>query len=184
LARPGARVILQGHSLGALKIVRCLHDRIFDNLEYTITAAVLLAPFDIVAFNAGKNHAEVEQNRETVRQILLQDPNALVPREVFAHWPISAKTYLQITESGGQWDVFPSRDDDNHREWIRSCEVPALIAIGREDFAAFPNPISVVQALTDLEGVSAHVVPDAPHNFAGQESILGAKLRDFLSQLK
>lgn len=183
LGRPGSRVILQGHSLGALKVIRALHDGALRGAPVTVAAAVLLAPFDIVAFNGGSTRLGVETNRAAVRDLVASETDALVPKTIFPHWPLSARTYLDITEPGGRWDVFPSRNGDKHSGWVAGCGVRTFVAVGGDDFAAFPDAAQVVDGLKDLPDVSSHVIPGAPHNFAGQEAELQDRLGGFLARL-
>lgn len=183
LARPGSKIIVQAHSLGAIKVIRALHDNLLSNVGGNIVGGVLLAPFDVVAFNGGHSDEAVRSNRERVKESMIVDANALVPRDVFSHWPLSAKTYLALTESGGAWDVFPSREDQ-HAEWLASCRLPLFVAIGENDFSAFPSAEAVISSLNERESIYPHLIPQAPHNFAGQESYLENRLSDFIRRLK
>ena len=168
LARPGAGVILQGHSLGALKALALAAERPVD-------AVVLLSPADIVAFLGGAEPAERERRRSVVAGL---PGDAMVPPEVFDRWPVTAGTYLSMAAAGGEWDLFPSRDLPTCVARLAGVTVPCFVALGGADYASTPDPASIAAALESV--ASVHFDPVAPHNFAGSEHQLAAALRAFL----
>jgi pimeloyl-ACP methyl ester carboxylesterase len=161
-----ASIILQGHSLGALKILRYMRDTRARTVD-RIQAIVLLAPFDVVAFySGGKLETLPEKRAATLRAISEQGEAALVPASVFDTWQLSARTFLQLTESGGVADQFPSRV--GLAKVGHGIRCPILVAIGSEDFAAYPDATSVIEMLQGGNSVVATLIDGAPHNMAGR----------------
>ncbi|CAM5738762.1 hypothetical protein SALBM311S_02763 [Streptomyces alboniger] len=178
LAGPGTSIILQGHSLGALKIIAAWQKS--HNVVGRVKATVLLSPFDAVAFYGGKTADEIESNRRTVEEHAAKfGENSLVPEEIFDLWPLSSAMYLSATQTGGDWDVFPSREG-THVNALQPITCPTLVVLGSEDFASFPAPQAVAESLTKQEAL---VIEGAPHNFAGKEPELSTKINAFLDNL-
>ncbi len=169
LARPGAGLILQGHSLGALKVLALAGRRPLD-------AVVLLSPADIVAFMGGSDAVERERRRSVVAGL---PPDAMVPREVFDRWPVTASTYLAMTAAGREWDLVPSRNLPACAAALAAVAVPCFVALGGADYASTPDPTTIETALT----ATVHFDPTAPHDFAAHEPAPAGALRTFLSTL-
>ncbi len=128
--------ILQGHSLGALKIIRALHDRA---VPQNVRGAVLMSPFDLPAFYAqsGEDSVIIDKRREAGRLAEATTWDSAVPAELFATWPVSLATFATALEPGGVLDVFQSRNHDLHH--IRDLDIPVLVLLGGADFAATPD---------------------------------------------
>jgi pimeloyl-ACP methyl ester carboxylesterase len=177
-------LVLQGHSLGALKLLRLFSTESYKSLTDRVKGLVLLSPFDMVAFNGGKSPAEIDTNRSTVLAAEASDGgSALVSKTVFDVWPISIGTWLQASEPDGPWDVFPTRNGSIGL--LAELTIPTLVFVGEADFASFPSGAAVIK---DLEGsaspnVRAHLIPEGVHNFAGREAMLSTHLRDFLQEV-
>jgi pimeloyl-ACP methyl ester carboxylesterase len=121
--------VLQGHRLGALKIVRYLGD---DRAKHRdrVQKLILLAPFDAVALYANGKPEEAEDRLERVRKIAARDGGKrLVPSEMFDYRPISASTFLQIGGRGTVADQFPSREALDATT-LSAMRHPTFVAVG------------------------------------------------------
>ncbi len=175
-------IILQGHSLGALKILRLLQDSQYTELQARIHAVVLLSPFDIVAFNGGVGEELQERRAKAEKLKAEQGGKALVTADIFDVWPLSVSTYLQATSAGGRWDLVPTREKSVGV--LRSLKVPTFIAIGGSDFAAYPDPRAVAELIAQhAPMISLTFIEGAPHNFAGHEDTLANAIGDFVQAL-
>lgn len=184
LAPEGGPLVLQGHSLGALKAIQLMQEPTRRDLAARVSALVLLSPFDIVAFYGGPDPQAIERTRAVVAAELDRSgPDATVPASVFDLWQLSAATFMDMTETGGEWDVFPSRTGDGHRKSLAGIDPPILTAIGSDDFAAFPDPATVTAGLDGLPNVTVALVDGAPHAFNEREEVLCGHISRFLSTL-
>ncbi|MEU1496942.1 alpha/beta hydrolase [Streptomyces sp. NPDC005732] len=178
LASPDSAIILQGHSLGALKIISAWQKN--HHLMRRVKATVLISPFDAVAFYGGKTTEEIDTNRRAIEEHAAKfGENSFIPEDVFDLWPLNSAMYLAATQAGGDWDIFPSRDG-MHANALQQITCPTFVALGSEDFASFPAPQIVAESLTKQQTL---LVEGAPHNFAGKESELSAKVSAFLDDL-
>lgn len=176
---PRGGLLLQGHSLGALKILNYL-DSASAALKDRVAAVVLLSPFDIVAFYAGGKAEGVQPTLDALRRLVAAGKGAdFVPQNLFSYWPITVNTMIALMTPGGPADVFPSRTSLKDSP-ITRLRNPALVALGGDDFAAFPSPGAVrdqVNATTKAESV---LVTGAPHNFAGRVEELSRAVNEWL----
>jgi pimeloyl-ACP methyl ester carboxylesterase len=179
----GEPVVIQGHSLGALKIMRLLRHPDYADIKSQIVAAVLLSPFDIVAFNGGVGEKLKLNRSRAEQQRIEQGGRAFVDTDIFDAWPLSVDTYLEASNEGGPWDLLPTRLGLVGA--LGEIDVPTLAAFGGEDhFAQHPNP----QAVADLVSAQAPrvqtvLVDGAPHNFAGHEEALALSISTFIKSL-
>jgi pimeloyl-ACP methyl ester carboxylesterase len=168
-------LIWQGHSLGALKVVK----HVVDGLGARPSALVLMSPFDIRSFNARSTDEVVIQQK--FAQASVEPPDQLVDPTLFDVWPISNRTYADCLALDGHLALFPSGLDSVGA--LDELGVPALVYIGGEDFAQSPDPTTAAAVLGRARGVRTEFVPGAPHNFAGHESELVSRLEVFLDEL-
>ncbi|OMH22938.1 hypothetical protein BKD30_15325 [Tersicoccus phoenicis] len=173
------RWVLQGHSLGALKIIRGMLDHAFGN---RVSAVVLLSPFDLPAFYAGSGDAgAIEAKKTHVEQLMAKrGANVAVPEDIFSTWPVSLGTIRSALSIGGPLDVFRSRDGDVNS--VGNVGVPTLVVLGGADFAATPDNHRVAD-LVEKVGAEVTLVEGAPHNFAGFEVQVNAAIAQFLAKL-
>ncbi len=163
-AKIGENVVIQGHSLGALKALYGVKHGLIRPARL-----ILLSPFDIVAFYLGGDRTLAEERLAKVESLQASGgPAAAIPPEIFSLWPMGAKTFLQLTEDGGPADVFPSRKSDLFEEVRRNLrETPTLICIGGKDFAPYPSPSGVFEMLKggERDVLCARLFPAATHSF-------------------
>ena len=103
------QIILQGHSLGALKAVYYLSRK----PSKEVPKVILLSPFDIIAFYSSMHPENRTSLVTSVRQIAEKDPSALVPKELWSTWAISAGTFLNLVDQQTSADIFPFRVSRN-----------------------------------------------------------------------
>jgi alpha-beta hydrolase superfamily lysophospholipase len=176
-------LILQGHSLGALKILRMLQVGEYSELTRRLTAAVLLSPFDLVAFNGGVGE-DLKRNRDEAKLLRRENGGtSLVGTDMFSWWPLSIDTYLEATNEGSAWDLFPTRE--NNIGALGALNIPVMVAIGGKDFASYPDARQAAELVSQQAPPNVHLafIEDAPHNFAGHEDALGHHIRDFIASL-
>lgn len=174
------QLIIQGHSLGALKALFYLGNG-RGRFSGNVVGLVLLAPFDVVAFYAGVE-SHYTESRALVAKEFDEDSESMVPKSIFAKWPISSRTYLQLTEDGGVADLFPSRKG-MEGALLPRLQVPVHVSIGTSDFASFPSPAAVGDMIAEIANVDVSLVCGAPHNFRNHTGELVDGLANWLDAL-
>lgn len=173
-------IILQGHSLGAIKILFGLtHPYLIPDID-NITKIILLSPFDIKAFYSSGNEDILEEKIKTVEKIVQSNPNTLVPEDIWNMWQISAGTLLDLIGPKSEADVFPFRKKTLLDSPLSKIKLPVFAAIGGQDFAAFPTPREAIIMLKQLKNVNACFIEGAPHNFAQYELTLTSEIINWI----
>jgi len=172
-------VILQGHSLGALKVLQMALRGLIPN---RISGLVLLSAFDLVAFYGGAADSIAERREAVARQRDTRGGSSLVDESIFSVWPVSCDTFLAATVEGGPWDIFGSRSRSSDR--LPKLDLPALFAYGSDDFAQTPDPDLVAQLTKQaMPNAEIALIRNAPHNFAGHEGELAEHLDRFVASV-
>lgn len=166
-------IILQGHSLGALKVVYYVGKQ----GAFPIDRLILLSPFDGISFYC---RGKVETRSDLIRRISEIPPDQIVPKEIWGMWLISGGTLLDLVGFDTTADIFPFRNHTLQNTPLARIKQPVFAAVGGKDFAAFPNPNDEYNQLSKLENVHTVLIPDAPHNFAGGETQLVRSIMDWL----
>ncbi len=157
--------ILQGHSLGALKIMYYLKVK---GTPTKVRAAAFFSPFDIVAFYMGKTSGDRNTSRERLLALNAVDPTQLVPHDLFALWPISVGSMLELATEQGDADLFNCRQGASSL-LSYTPPVPFTVFLGQDDFAAYPSAEAVASWLGQKGLANVFLINGAPHNFAGKE---------------
>ncbi len=175
----GRDLILQGHSLGAAKVVRLL--RSSPELAARTRALVLLSPVDLPALYArsADDSVRTEKLAAAHEAIAAGHGDGLVPAAAFEFWPVSNRTYAQALERGGDWDQFPTARGSIGvlADWA----IPTMVVLGGQDFAAQPDAATVAGLLREqAPRVRAEYLADGLHSFQGHEPVVAGLVADFL----
>jgi len=175
-------LILQGHSLGALKILRLIKNKSLVIKE--TKAVVLLSPFDIISFYLGDLHDEVNiQKYNKITKMINEGKGTdIVPKEIFNLWSISVNSYYSAVREQGYLDIFNARNGSVVVNDLVDFRNRIFIALGSKDFASTPNT-TIMKQLIDaqqLKNVTTVLIDEAPHNFAGYVDILAQRIKLWL----
>jgi predicted alpha/beta-fold hydrolase len=108
---PRRRVLLQGHSLGAIKVLKLRKSKAWSALN--VMGVVLLSPFDVTRFYEVQTKMSVSDLRSVVNKFAEEKGlDSVLPSEVFGLWPISAGVVLAGLDEGAGWNQFPSARHD------------------------------------------------------------------------
>ena len=171
------RLILQGHSLGALKILYLASSGRLKSIDPH--AIFMLSVFDSVGFY--ERETRVNETLHAYLKTLVESAGdrVIVPETAFPHWQISASTLRAATTERGSWDQFPSRLGAVGA--LEALSVPTAVLIGSEDFASVPDPYAVSDLLGSMRHLRSALIDGAPHNFAGKEAEAARFLTEWLS---
>ena len=175
------RVILQGHSHGAIKVLHYL----FTSNDPAVCGLVLLSPsddFGLARLRLGERFDEaVELATRMVREGRDRD---MMPGEFFPY-PTSAGTFLDTLGPDSVALAFNlSRTDRTSFPELNSVRVPVLLVVGTVEEAFVQTPeqyaAAIGQELTSAPSFESVMVRDAPHNYLGHEAEVGAALGRWL----
>ena len=167
-SRGSKRIILEGHSHGALKVAYYSY-RAGDP---GIAGIVLLSPSDDFGCQRERVGGAFDEAVAAARKMV--DGGAardFLPQGYF-HYPVSAQTFLDIFTRDSALGMFNlSETDRKHFSELESIRVPVLAIVGSVDEAFLGSAGGYLDALKarlknapDFEG---HVIEGAPHNYQG-----------------
>lgn len=183
-ARRGCRrVILQGHSHGAIKALLYL-DRTRDR---RVSGLVLLSPSDDLGLVRAKLGPRYSRALALARRLVGQERD----RELMPGWaneyPVSAGTFLDCFGPESVTGMFNiARTDRDEFPELARVKVPVLLAAGTEDEAFVGQPQDfcrdVAGLLAAAPAVTTAVIKGAPHNYLGRETRLAEVLDHWLAR--
>lgn len=177
-------IILQGYSLGAIKIVRYLFE---GQNASSITKLILLCPFDsiycIQAYTKGKYKEYIEDAKRNIQEGKGEE---LVPRD-FDEIPISYQTYASWYSDSDMSHMFDFYDKNYDFPILNKVKVPVHIIVGTGDPFFHPsNPQHPEEAvnilLKNLKQGSGKLIKGATHSFAGYEDKVAEEILNFLKK--
>ncbi|MGD9140011.1 MAG: alpha/beta hydrolase [bacterium] len=180
-SRGSTRIVIQGHSHGALKAVYYFTRGDLAGVE----GLVLLSPSD----DFGKQRAALGDEFGTALGLaegLIKEGRELdlLPPGIF-HYPISARSYHDIFRSGSPLGLFNvSRTDRNEFPELSSVRVPVLMIVGSVEEAFLGDPDDFIKAARELmpnaPGFEGTVLYGAPHNYLGSDAEAGRAIGAWL----
>ena len=182
-ARGTRRIILQGHSHGALKAVY----HIYNSDIPDIAGLVLLSPSDDFGMQRSRLGDRFGEALTVAADLVSQGKGASLMPEEYFHYPISARTYMDIFSSGSHLKIFNlSKTDTDGLAELASIGVPVLVILGSvdEEFVGPPEEyISDLRAsMGDVKDFSGYVVDGAPHSYLEYEKQVAARIGEWLAE--
>ncbi len=178
-------IVLQGHSLGTMKVVRYLKEGRYKD---RVRGLILLAPFDKNAFLRQIADKPIEELLDLAQKQIDQGRG----RNLFDFAPkeerMSAVTFVSWYGQDDAGRVF----DLSHKEYnfpaLTSIEVPTLVAVSRDDeFFHSSNPSDPEEAMAIFEKyikqVKTKLFADGGHGFGDREEELGELISEFVAEL-
>jgi alpha-beta hydrolase superfamily lysophospholipase len=176
-----AKIILQGHSQGASKIVYFLSQ----DSRPEITSMVLMSPADPSGLLRKYAPERFKWNLELAKEMVVQGKGEqLLPDKIRDWYYISAKTF--VNEMGGKdVDIFPIFDNGDFGK-LESIDLPALVIYGENE------DTSVFGAKKDLEIIAPHlknkksktlIVDGVDHTYFGKEEIITREIINWLKEI-
>jgi pimeloyl-ACP methyl ester carboxylesterase len=174
-------IILQGHSHGALKVTHYLHRKAGPE----VTGLILLSPSDDFGCQRSRLGVKFDEAIEVARAMVVEGRGAdLMPAQYF-HYPVSARTYLDIFDDGSKHRSFNlSRTDSGEFPELRQIRVPVLAIVGSVEEAFLGTPeryISLMEAeLQNAPNFTGKVIHGAPHNYLDYENEVARHIGEWL----
>ena len=174
------KIILQGHSLGAVKSVYYLAKK----QDKRISRLILASPPDMIGLaEEGKGHKRIlKLSKRMVKQ---GKGDHILHEKLWGWYYLSANTYLDFGERDRPIDVFNTYDK-NKPSILANVKIPTLAFFGSKDDAAI---LSVKEALEIIKGKAKNcpqfdtgVIADAPHSYFGHENEVARRIISWLEK--
>lgn len=178
------KIVLAGHSLGTIKVVRYLFEGKHKN---DIDKLILLAPFDknvFIKIKAGnKLDSFLDTSQEKITQGSGQD---LVPVPEYEDFPLTYETFLSWYNQKDLSCIWDFYRKDYDFPVLKNINIPVKVILGdKDEFVSYPDfgvsPQSALQTLKDhVPNCETYLVKDCGHTYLGKEDIVADQFAQLL----
>ena len=178
------RLILQGHSHGALKAVHYLHA----TGDRAVTALALLSPSDDFALARQKLGERFEAGRALAADMVANGRGGELMPPGYYDYPTSAATWHDCHRPGSIGSLLNlARTDREEFPELAAIRLPVFMAVGTENEAFTLPAVEFVNqagaALANAASFHGAVIEGAPHNYLDYEDELAAALGRWLDDI-
>lgn len=184
LAQGYKNIILQGHSLGTMKITRYLFEGKYAD---KINKLILLAPFDIfqLAENATKGKWK-EYLKIAEEKVTEGKGEEIIPKE-YLDASMSYQTYVSHHKNTDFEHIFAFHDKDYGFPILRKIKLPVKAIVGTGDVFFHPaNPKKPDEAMAilekHLEKFDGKLIEGAGHSYEGYEDKVANEVSAFVTK--
>lgn len=175
------QIILQGHSLGTVKVVRYLFEGKYKNKIHKL---ILLAPFDKKGYMIIQKK-DTEQLLNKAQKMINSGKGYDLITPDFGEGETSYKTFVswyKQDDFGRMFEFFSSKYDFPILKHIR---IPTKIVVGSIDKYFYPtNPKHPEEAmkilLTNISNSQGKIIDGAVHSFKPYENIMAEEIKNFV----
>lgn len=181
VGRGAKRVILQGHSHGAIKVVHYL----IETRDPRVCGLILLSPSDDMGLARRLLGDRFLWVLARAREMTSKGSGRTLLSEKDFSYPVSAATFFDCHNKGSITGMFNmSRTDRQQFPELAVVKMPVLMAVGTVDEAFVGAPqkyVADVEAhLVNCPSFTGAVIEGAPHNYLGREAQLAGVLKKWL----
>ncbi len=178
-------IVLQGHSLGTMKVVRYLKEGKYRD---RVKGLILLAPFDKNAYLRKMTNKSIEELLDLAQKQIDQGRGRILFDSVPEEERMSAVTFVSWYGQDDLGRVFDFGNKGYDFAALSEIEVATLVAVSRDDEFFHPsNPSNPEEAKAIFEKyikqVQTKLFTDGGHGFGNREEELGDLVGDFVSKL-
>ncbi len=171
------RIILMGHSLGAVKAVLYAHVH-----QAKLSGLILASPPDMMGL-AKKERDFAKKMEQAVLLVKSSKEKQLIDGQVFDNYPISAGSFVNFFSEGSKTDMFPIKEGKVSQE-LRSITLPMTVVFGEKDHCFDYDPTEIISFFKKhVPHAKLTVIPTADHVYLGAEKCLAQELCDFAKRL-
>jgi len=177
-------IILMGHSLGTMKVVRYLHEGKYKN---KIKKLILLSPFDKKGLLQTYTETQIEELLIKAQEIVDQNRADEMISPEFDAIVVSYKTYISWYKQDDLGRMFEFVTKDYKFPALAKINVPTKIIVGSiDEFFHQSNPGHPEEAmemmLKYIPQSEGKIIDGAVHSFAPHEEILSTEVIEFIKK--
>lgn len=180
-ARGAGRIILQGHSHGAIKVANYL----VTTRDSRVCGLILLSPSDDIGLARKQLGERFSWVLSRAREMTNKGSGRKLLPEKDSPYPVSAATFFDCHNKDSITGMFNiSRTDRRQFPELAAVRVPVMLAVGTVDEAFVDRPHKYVDdiraCMVNCPSFTGAVIEGAPHNYLGRERELAVVLRRWL----
>ncbi len=170
--------ILQGHSLGACKVVYYIST----SEDLRIKKLLLAAPPDMIAIT--EKWDKHKTTLETAKKMIFSgEGDKLTPDRLDDWYYLTANTYVDFTQRGNPIDVF-NLYDPLAKSILEEVKIPMLAIYGSLDFAPVIPPKEALEILkkksVNCPDFKSSVIENTDHSFTDHEEDMAKQVLNWL----
>lgn len=169
------QIILMGHSLGTIKVIRYLSEGKYAD---SVKGLILLSPFDKNAYVEVKTKGEWKKHVEIAKEKIDNGQGLESIPDTFDDYPVSFITYYSWYKSGDLSEIFDFYSKDYDFPVLNKINIPVTAVLGGKDnflfFSQFNKDAFEIKDIleSNIPNCTATVLPDAGHVFRGFEEVV------------
>jgi pimeloyl-ACP methyl ester carboxylesterase len=176
-------LILQGHSLGAMKATYYLTK----TRDPRVAGLILLSPADTLGWIRRKLGKTFAKSLAHAQRLVRQGRGTELMPSRFHESPVSARTFVEVYGPNSLTGIFNISRTDRHRfPELAAISVPVLLAVGtvEEYFVGSAQRFvdGIADCLVNCLSFTGVVIKGAPHNYLGYEQALATELEGWLRE--
>lgn len=178
-------IILQGHSLGTLKIIRYMVEGEYKD---KVSKLILLAPFDKKGLIVASNRQPLDELLEKATQVIKSGKGEDLVAKEFDDIELSYNTYVSWYKQDELGRVFEFCTPNYKSTVLEKITIPVLTLVGSNDeFFYATNPKQKDEAMTwllnQLVKGEGKIIQDAVHSFSPNESLMAKEVTSFIKKV-
>ena len=178
------RIILQGHSSGANKIVYYMSKKQEDTV-----GIVLISPCDDIGLHIDEIGEQKYGELINLAKSYVSkgEYKHLMPENTFFDYWLSSKTYLDCFVENSAFDAFPYRNPNNSFSMFNLINKPIFVSFGTDGDFLLQSP-EVVRGIlerkkSDNTEISFNIVDGASHSYSGKENELVVLILNWIKRI-
>lgn len=177
-------IILQGHSLGTLKIVRYLAEG--SNIKF-VNKIILLSPFDGIDLIQKYTQNKLQDYLKIAKEKIQKDEGDHFVPPHFSDIKMTYQTYASWYTLDHFGRMFNFADKDNNFMLLNKLLVPVKVIVGRNDDFFYPSNFSDPEKAIDIlklnvKNFDYEIIDDAGHTYRNKEHELALSVLHFLEK--
>lgn len=174
-------IILQGHSLGTIKIIRYLFEGTYPQ---AVKKLILLAPFDNIYMAESYPNRKWRENLQIAKQKVTEGKGDEIMPKDWWDSELSYKSYVTWLDDNDFTHMFDFYDKSYTFPILNKIQIPTKVIVGTKDeFFHTSNPDNPQEAIEilkkNIKDFSYCLIDNAKHSYAGYENILVEEIRKF-----
>ncbi len=178
-------IYLQGHSLGATKIVYTYNKMLKENNEFlkNIKAIILLSLVDLpmVVKHYGENYISyaTEKVEKGEGQVIMQSDSF--------PYPLSAKVFLRYAINNDDIDFAKFGNEEDNFEVLNNIKIPLFLRWGTDNEILLldaEKQVEFVKRKIQNKNLDVGLIEGANHSYYGKEEKLAREIYEFLNTAK
>ncbi len=178
-------IILQGYSLGTIKVVRYLFEGEFRD---KVNKLILLAPFDKKGLMVSRGRENIEELLKKAQKIVDEGKGDELITPDFEDIAVSYKTYISWYKQDDLGRMFEFCSPDYNFPILKQIKIPVKIIVGSKDeYFHLSNPGHPEEAMNILlkyiPNSQGKIIEGAVHSFRPYEEIMAQEVITFIRKI-